>query len=116
VADPDRTAAVPTTGRAGLMLALATAGFALNFWACALLSPLGTHFKLSLHLTDFRQALLLAVPVIVGSLGRIPVGALTDRYGGVPEPLIARRTDRTALCRLLSWASLHRSASCDLGP
>ena len=82
MADRDGTAAAPTSGRAGLMLALATAGFALNFWAWALLSPLGTHFKLSLHLTEFRQALLVAVPVIVGSLGRIPVGALTDRYGG----------------------------------
>ena len=82
VADRDRAASVPSAGHAGLMLAVATAGFALNFWAWALLSPLGTHFKLSLHLTEFRQALLVAVPVIVGSLGRIPVGALTDRYGG----------------------------------
>ena len=27
-------------------------------------------------------SLIVAVPVIVGSLGRIPVGALTDKYGG----------------------------------
>ncbi len=78
---------VPPTGptpsrRAYLMLAMATLGFALNFWAWALLSPLGTHFKQALDLTAFQQALLVAVPVIVGSLGRIPVGALTDRYGG----------------------------------
>jgi MFS transporter, NNP family, nitrate/nitrite transporter len=70
------------TRRPAAMLGLATLGFALNFWAWALLSPLGTHFKLTLDLTEFRQALLVAVPVIVGSLGRIPVGALTDRYGG----------------------------------
>ena len=32
----------------------------------------------------------MAVPVIVGSLGRIPVGALTDRYGGrVMFPVIS---------------------------
>src|SRR5690242_18802274 len=65
-----------------LMLGMATAGFALTFWAWALLSPLGAHFKQSLGLTSFQQALLVAVPVIVGALGRIPVGALTDRYGG----------------------------------
>jgi NNP family nitrate/nitrite transporter-like MFS transporter len=65
-----------------VMLGMATLGFALNFWAWALLAPLGAHFKLVLHLTSFQQALLVAVPVIVGSLGRIPVGALTDRYGG----------------------------------
>src|SRR5690242_10427867 len=64
------------------MLAMATIGFALNFWAWALLSPLGTHFKDSLDLSSFQQALLVAVPVVVGSLGRIPVGALTDRFGG----------------------------------
>jgi len=46
------------------------------------LSPLGTRLKGELGLTSFQQALLVAVPVVVGSLGRIPVGALTDRYGG----------------------------------
>jgi MFS transporter, NNP family, nitrate/nitrite transporter len=65
-----------------VMLGMATLGFALNFWAWALLAALGAHFKLVLHLTSFQQALLVAVPVIVGSLGRIPIGALTDRYGG----------------------------------
>lgn len=64
------------------MLVMAAVGFALNFWAWALLSPLGPHFKTALHLTSFQQALLVAVPVVVGSLGRIPVGALTDRHGG----------------------------------
>src|SRR5262249_28295577 len=31
----------PSSRQAGVMLALATIGFALNFWAWALLSPLG---------------------------------------------------------------------------
>lgn len=72
-------------GRPYLMLAVATVGFAVNFWAWALLSPLGPMFRTtgSLgELTEADVALLVAVPVIVGSLGRIPVGALTDRYGG----------------------------------
>ncbi|MBW4718677.1 MFS transporter [Saccharothrix sp. SC076] len=64
------------------MLVLATVGFAVNFWAWALLSPLGPLFKDSLGLSSFQQALLVAVPVVVGSVGRIPVGALTDRFGG----------------------------------
>jgi len=66
----------------GLMLGLATVGFAVNFWAWALLSPLGPKLKDTLHLTAFQQALVVAVPVIVGALGRIPVGAMTDRLGG----------------------------------
>ncbi|MGW5086973.1 MFS transporter [Streptomyces coelicoflavus] len=75
------------------MLALATAGFAVNFWAWALLSPLGPRFKESLGLTSFEQSLLVAVPVVVGSLGRTPVGALTDRYGGrVMFPLVSAAT------------------------
>ncbi|MGW4896590.1 nitrate/nitrite transporter [Kitasatospora sp. NPDC004240] len=87
------TAAAPTTGRRTLMLALATLGFALNFWAWALISPLGPRFKDSLELSSFQQSLLVAVPVIVGSLGRIPVGALTDRYGGrVMFPLVSVAT------------------------
>src|SRR4051794_41862643 len=76
------------TGRVrtpGLMLATATIGFAVNFWAWALLSPLGPLFREKGTLGTLSEsdvALLVAVPVIVGSLGRIVVGALTDRYGG----------------------------------
>ncbi|MGH3239510.1 MAG: MFS transporter, partial [Spirillospora sp.] len=65
-----------------VMLVVATLGFAVNFWAWALLSPLGPRFKDSLELSSFEQSLLVAVPVVVGSVGRIPVGALTDRFGG----------------------------------
>ncbi|MFI8093326.1 nitrate/nitrite transporter [Streptomyces sp. NPDC086080] len=88
---PEPGAAV--TGRAWLMLALATVGFALNFWAWALLSPLAPRLQDSLGLSSFQQSLLVAVPVIVGSLGRIPVGALTDRFGGrVMFPLVSLAT------------------------
>ena len=65
-----------------VMLGMAAVGFAVTFWAWALLSPLGAHFKQALGLSSFQQALVVAVPVIVGALGRIPVGALTDKYGG----------------------------------
>jgi NNP family nitrate/nitrite transporter-like MFS transporter len=67
------------------MLALATLGFALNFWAWALISPLGPLFRDQGTLGTLSEsdvALMVAVPVLVGSLGRIVVGALTDRYGG----------------------------------
>ncbi|MFS0702652.1 MFS transporter [Cellulomonas sp. 179-A 4D5 NHS] len=62
-------------------LVLATLGFLVNFWAWALISPLGAAYRERLDLTGFEQAVLVAVPVVVGSLGRIPVGALTDRVG-----------------------------------
>jgi NNP family nitrate/nitrite transporter-like MFS transporter len=77
----------------GLMLAMATAGFAVNFWAWALLSPLGPLLRDQGTLGTLSEsdvALLVAVPVIVGSLGRIVVGAMTDRYGGrVMFPLVS---------------------------
>jgi NNP family nitrate/nitrite transporter-like MFS transporter len=83
----------PRTRQRVLMLALATIGFAVNFWAWALLSPLAPKFKDVLHLSSFQQALLVAVPVVVGSLGRIPVGALTDRFGGrIMFPLVSLTT------------------------
>jgi NNP family nitrate/nitrite transporter-like MFS transporter len=50
-----------------VMLGMAAAGFALTFWAWTLLPPLGPHFKQALGLTSFQQALLVAVPVIVGA-------------------------------------------------
>lgn len=65
-----------------LALGIATIVFTVNFWAWGLISPLGTHYKSLLHLSPLALSVLVAVPVIVGSLGRIPLGALTDRLGG----------------------------------
>ena len=79
-----------------LMLAVATVGFAVNFWAWALLSPLGPLYRATGRLGTLSEsdvALLVAVPVIVGALGRIPIGALTDRYGGrIMFPLVSVAT------------------------
>ena len=76
-----------------LMLAMATIGFAVNFWAWALISPLGPLFRTTGTLGALSEsdvALLVAVPVVVGSLGRIVVGGLTDRYGGrVMFPIVS---------------------------
>jgi MFS transporter, NNP family, nitrate/nitrite transporter len=94
---------ISATGEAGpatdrirspwLMLVMATIGCAVNFWAWALISPLGPLFRATGALgplTESDVALLVAVPVVVGSLGRIIVGALTDRYGGrVMFPLVS---------------------------
>lgn len=79
-----------------LMLALATIGFAINFWAWALISPLGPLFRDKGTLGTLSEsdvALMVAVPVVVGSLGRIVVGALTDKLGGrVMFPLVSAAT------------------------
>ncbi len=63
-------------------LTLATIAFALTFWAWNLIAPLAVQYSEALSLNTSQKSLLVATPVLVGALGRIPVGALTDRYGG----------------------------------
>ena len=81
-ASPAATVAQPGTVPAGAWraLALVTIGFGVNFWAWALLSPLGPVY-LERGLTA-DASLIVAIPVLVGSLGRIAMGGLTDRFGG----------------------------------
>lgn len=70
------------TKGSGIALTLAALAMAANFWAWAMLNPLASDYKKLLGLSPLAVSIMVAVPVIVGSLGRIPAGALTDRYGG----------------------------------
>jgi NNP family nitrate/nitrite transporter-like MFS transporter len=63
-------------------LVLATLAFAVAFVGWSLVAPLAKRFQDDLDLTNTRTLMLTAVPVVLGSLLRIPVGALTDRLGG----------------------------------
>lgn len=74
----------PDTGLAGQgrNLALATWAFAITFWAWNLIGPLAVRYAEEMHLSNTQKAAMVAMPVLVGAVGRIPVGALTDRYGG----------------------------------
>jgi NNP family nitrate/nitrite transporter-like MFS transporter len=63
-------------------LTLATLAFAVSFWAWNIVAPLGVRYTDQLGLSSQQKALLVAIPVLVGSLGRIVAGILTDRYGG----------------------------------
>lgn len=72
---------------------VATIGFGLTFWAWNLIAPLSGDYKERLGLSSFEQSLLVAVPVLVGSLGRIAAGALTDKYGArLMFPLVSALT------------------------
>jgi NNP family nitrate/nitrite transporter-like MFS transporter len=44
--------------------------------------PLGPTFQTHLHLSDFQLAFVVAIPVVLGAIMRIPVGILADRFGG----------------------------------
>jgi NNP family nitrate/nitrite transporter-like MFS transporter len=65
-----------------LQLFLATMSFAISFSVWGLISALAPHFKDIYRLTTFETSVMIAIPVILGSLLRIPMGILADRYGG----------------------------------
>ncbi len=66
----------------GRNLALATLAFTISFWAWNVIAPLGVRYADLLDLSASQKSLLVATPVLVGSVGRILAGALTDRFGG----------------------------------
>jgi NNP family nitrate/nitrite transporter-like MFS transporter len=77
------------------MLGLATLAFFLCFYAWSLLGPLGPDLQDHLGISDLQLSVMVAVPVILGSLMRVPMGILTDRYGG-----------RRVFVALMAWTVL----------
>jgi MFS transporter, NNP family, nitrate/nitrite transporter len=63
-------------------LLLATISFTMAFAAWGLIGGLAAVFTDRYALTASQTALLVALPVLLGSLARLPMGVLTDRYGG----------------------------------
>ncbi|MBM3947494.1 MAG: MFS transporter, partial [SAR202 cluster bacterium] len=97
------------------ILAQGTIGFALAFAVWGLLSGLAPLFKQQYSLSQTQVSLMVAIPVLLGSLGRIPVGLLADRIGPrrvfaallcsatVPALALALRHDYQSL---LAWGVL----------
>lgn len=73
-----------TAARSGatLQLVLATGAFAICFAVFGSVSAMMPILKKNLGLDPVQVSVALAIPVLLGSLGRIPLGMLTDRYGG----------------------------------
>ncbi|HEV8484614.1 MAG TPA: MFS transporter [Blastocatellia bacterium] len=65
-----------------LQLAMATGAFAICFAVFGSVSAMMPIIRKSLGLTPMQVSMAIAIPVLLGSLGRIPLGILTDRYGG----------------------------------
>ena len=63
-------------------IALGTLSFTVCFAAWGLISAFAPQFRDTFHLGASETAFLIAVPVLLGALARIPMGMLTDRYGG----------------------------------
>ena len=63
-------------------LTLATGAFACCFAVFGSVSAMMPLLKKKLGLTPVEISIALAIPVLLGSVGRIPLGMLTDRFGG----------------------------------
>jgi NNP family nitrate/nitrite transporter-like MFS transporter len=71
-----------TPAGAGRNLALATIAFAACFTAWGMLAPIAPDLQDELGLSNTETSIMIAIPVVLGSLLRIPLGLLTDRIGG----------------------------------
>jgi NNP family nitrate/nitrite transporter-like MFS transporter len=101
---------------AGRQLALATIAFTASFYAWSLLGPLAPDLQDELGLSDIQTSAMVAVPVLLGSLMRIPLGWLTDRLGGrrvftalliyTPLPLVALALWHDSLGAILAFGFL----------
>lgn len=64
------------------VLTMSTMAFSACFAVWVLFSIIGIPIKSLLDLSETQFGVLVAMPLLSGSLLRLPVGILTDRYGG----------------------------------
>src|SRR5215216_3224071 len=69
-------------GAASKNLAMSTIAFAIAFAVWGMISPLAKAFQTQFHLTEQQTWAMIAVPVLLGSIMRLPMGMLADRFGG----------------------------------
>ena len=63
-------------------LVLATVAFTACFYAWSVIGPLAPELQTYLGLSEFQTSAMVAVPVLLGSVLRVPLGLLSDIYGG----------------------------------
>lgn len=64
------------------VLTMSTLAFSACFAVWVIFSIIGIPIKDLLELNETQFGLLIAMPILSGSLLRLPVGIMTDRYGG----------------------------------
>src|SRR5215471_512343 len=73
----------PNSSRSNtLQLILVTGAFALCFAVFGSVSAMMPVLKRQFQLAPVEASIATAIPVLLGSLGRIPLGLLADRFGG----------------------------------
>jgi NNP family nitrate/nitrite transporter-like MFS transporter len=66
------------------VLTMNTVGFTACFAVWVMFSIIGIPIKTGLSLSDTQFGLLAATPILTGSLLRLPLGMMTDKFGGRP--------------------------------
>ena len=81
---PHRVAAgaPPRTRQAMSVLIVSTLAFTVCFMVWMMFGVIGIPIKKALDLNATQFGLLMATPVLTGSLVRVPLGIWTDRFGG----------------------------------
>jgi len=69
-------------GKSYSVLTMNTLAFTVNFAIWTMFSIIGIRIRTELGLNNTEFGLLVATPILTGSLIRLPLGVLTDRYGG----------------------------------
>ena len=64
------------------VLTMNTLAFTVNFAIWTMFSIIGIRIKGELGLNETEFGLLVATPILTGSLIRLPLGIMTDRFGG----------------------------------
>jgi len=66
------------------VLTMNTVGFTACFAVWVMFSIIGIPIKTGLQLSDTQFGLLAATPILTGSVLRLPLGMMTDKFGGRP--------------------------------
>src|SRR4026207_1303574 len=64
------------------VVASSTIAFTVCFMVWMMFAVIGIPIKQALGLNETQFGILVAMPVLTGSLIRLPLGMWTDRYGG----------------------------------
>lgn len=76
------TASAVQSRKAWSVVIMSTLAFTVCFMVWMMFAVIGIPIKKALDLNETQFGLLVAMPVLTGSLIRLPLGMLTDRYGG----------------------------------
>ncbi|WP_322987606.1 MFS transporter [Hoeflea sp.] len=96
VSDTERTRA----------LGLSTVAFTACFAVWTIFSIIGIEIKAELGLSEFQFGLLVATPILTGSLTRLILGVWTEQYGG-RIVFTAQMLLTAAATWMLTWASSY---------